>query len=172
MPTEPLGEIIKEINNSHKTLYVLCGLPYSGKTYLSREILAKTSCVYVSIDDILRELGFDWDSNELPDKDGWKNVFDISYHRSQEALKDGSNVIYDSTNHTKASRDELRKIAQDVGSDFKVIYVDVPVEVVWKRWEENRGKKDRPIVNRELVEMTIRLFEAPTEDENLLINSS
>jgi len=164
-----LKEVIEDINNSKKTLYILCGLPYSGKTYMSKEILAKTSCIYISIDQILQKLGFDWNSNKLPNKDEWKLVFDISYQKSQEALKNDLNVLYDSTNHTKISRDVLQKIATDVGADTKIIYIDVPVETVWGRWEENNSKKDRSVIDKKLVEMTVKSFEIPTDDENLFI---
>lgn len=164
-----LQEIIKDINDSQKTLYILCGLPYSGKTYFAKEIIAKTACVYVSIDDIFHKRGFDWDSNKLPDEQGWESLFNISYRESQNALKSGSNVLYDSTNHTRASRDVLRKIAQDVVANARVIYVDVSAEVVWRRWEENKVEGDRPVVAKKLVEMTIKSFEIPTEDENVMI---
>lgn len=166
---EYLKEVIQDINNSNKTLYILCGLPYAGKTYLSKEIFAKTSCVYVSIDQILQELGFDWNSNKLPDENGWEQVSNISYKKSQEALKGGLNVLYDSTNHTKISRDILRKIAKDVDASTKVIYIDTPIEIIWKRWEENNIKKDRFVIDKNLVDITIKSFEIPTEDENLII---
>ncbi len=166
---QTLEDIIQSINSSEKTLYILCGLPYSGKTYLALKIVEKTKCIYVSIDNILKDLGYDWDSNKLPNEQGWKQVFGISYRKSQETLKNGLNVLYDSTNHTRASRDILRKVAHNIGANTKVIYVDVPIEVVWKRWTENSAVKNRFVVNKKLVEMTIESFEAPTEDENLLI---
>jgi predicted kinase len=168
MPTKSLEEIIQDMKVSHRTLYVLCGLPYSGKTYLSREIRAKIPCVYVSIDEIFRGSGYDWDSNRLPDEGGWKKIFNDSYRDSQDALKNNMNVLYDSTNHTRASRDELRRIAGDVGARTKVIYVDAPVEEIWKRWEKNRTMNERSVVDRKLVEMTVNSFEVPTEDESVL----
>lgn len=164
-----LEDIIRSISSSKRTLYILCGLPYSGKTYLALKIIEKTNCVYVSIDHILKDFGYDWDSNKLPDEQGWKKVFDISYQKSQEALREGLNVLYDSTNHTKISRDILRKVAYDVGASAKVVYVAVSAKTVWKRWEESSILKDRSVVDKKLVDMTIKAFEIPTEDENLFI---
>ncbi len=170
---DSLEDVIQSIHNSKKTLYILCGLPYSGKTYLALGIVKKTKCTYISIDTILKDLGYDWDSNTLPNEQGWKEVFSTTYLQSQEALKNDSNVLYDSTNHTKISRDALRTIAHEVGADTKVIYIDVPIDVVWKRWEENRINKNRSVVNENLVKMTLKAFEAPTEDEDVLtINNS
>jgi len=163
-----LERIIKEISESHKTLWILCGLPYSGKSYLAGKILENTSAAYVSIDKILKSRGFDWDSNKLPDENEWKEIFYISYKESQEALRSGLVVLYDSTNHTKASRDMLRKIAHEVGAETQVIYVDVLPEVIWKRWEESRASKNRSLVDKKLVEMTISSLEAPTSEEHVL----
>lgn len=160
-----LADISKEISESHKTLWILCGLPYSGKTYIAKQILQNLSAEYVSIDAIFKGQGFDWSSNHLPNEKGWEEIFTMSYQQSQEALKKGLNVLYDSTNHTKASRDILRKVATDVGADVKVLWIDTTPEIVWKRWEDNLSTKKRPVVDKTLVEATINTFEQPTEDE-------
>lgn len=160
-----IEQLIAAIHGSQKTLWILCGLPYSGKTYFSKKIVAATSVAYVSIDYILEELGFDWDSGRLPDERGWKKVFDISYARSKEALQNNLSVLYDSTNHTRTSRDAVRKVAEEVGADARVVFVDSPVEIIWKRWGENVTLKNRSVVAKELVETTIKSFEPPMEDE-------
>ena len=168
MPIQTLEEIIQTIKGSKRTLYILCGLPYAGKTYFANTIVKETSCTFVSIDEIFKGLHYDWDTNKLPDDKGWKEIFDTSYLRSQEALKNDLNVLYDSTNHTKFSRDALRKIADEVGAQTKVVYVSISNETLWKRWEENLVKKERSIVDKKLVQMTIDSFEVPTEDEGIL----
>ncbi len=162
-----LDSLISLITSSRRTLWILCGLPYSGKTHLSREIVKNTFVVYVSIDNIFKEAGFDWDSNYLPDEKSWEEIFNVSYKQTQEALSKGLNVLYDSTNHTRESRDELRKIAKEVSAETRVIYVDVPVETIRQRWEENLHNKTRSIVDKKLIDMTINDFEEPGEDEGV-----
>ncbi len=162
-----VNQLTNKINDSHKTLWILCGLPYSGKTYLSKIIIEDTKIAYISIDHILEELGFDWDTGRLPNKAGWKKVFDLSYERTKDALKNNLNVLYDSTNHTKASRDVLRKVAQEAEAETTVIFVDVPTEIIWKRWEENALKKHRSVVAKELVEQTVQSFEKPADGEKV-----
>lgn len=162
-------QLIQEIDSSKKTLWILCGLPYSGKTYVAEQILKNTSVAFVSIDEIFKSRGFDWNINKLPSESEWKEIFDSSYKQAQKTLTDGLSVLYDSTNHTKESRDALRRVAQEVGAEARVVHVDVPVETVWKRWEENKVSNSRPVVDKKLVEETITSFEAPTEDENVLI---
>lgn len=163
-----IDQLISQINDSQRTLWILCGLPYSGKTHLSRQIVEQTSIVHISIDHILEELGFDWNTDHLPDQAGWEKIFNLSYAMTRDALKGGLNVLYDSTNHTKASRDMLRDIAQGLGADAKVIFVDTPVEVVWERWTKNGLTKNRSVIARDLVEQTIQSFEIPSGSENVV----
>src|SRR3989344_4045319 len=151
---ETIEKLIQSINNPHKTLWILCGLPYSGKTYIGKKILEQTSCIYVSIDAILETLHYDWNTNKLPDTEGWKK---------------GLNVLYDSTNHTKASRDKLREVAHSVGADAKVIYIDVSAKVAIDRWQENKKQKNRFVLDENLLHETINAMEIPTADEKLIV---
>src|SRR3989344_4387326 len=166
---ETIEKLIQSINNPHKTLWILCGLPYSGKTYIGKKILEQASCIYVSIDAILETLHYDWNTNKLPDTEGWKKVFDISYQQTKEALEKGLNVLYDSTNHTKASRDKLREVAHSVGADAKVIYIDVSAKVAIDRWQENKKQKNRFVLDENLLHETINAMEIPTADEKLIV---
>jgi len=166
-----INEVIKFISNSQRTLWILCGLPYSGKTYLAKKILENVECKFVSIDEILADNGYDWESNKLPDKRGWEKIFEFSYKETEEALKNDSNVLYDSTNHTRASRDTLRNIARGVGADARIIYVDTPVTIVRERWERSKDSGDRFVLGEKLLNETIDALEKPTEDENVLIIS-
>ncbi|NTW89626.1 MAG: ATP-binding protein [Candidatus Moranbacteria bacterium] len=161
-----LDDIIRRMRSSHGILYILCGLPYSGKTYAARKILDAVPCVYVSVDDILEALGYDWNAGKLPDEKGWESVMDISYRRTREALWDSKNVLYDSTNHTKISRDELRKVADDAGAGSRVVFVDAPAGVVRRRWEENKTSRKRFVLSEELLDMTIDALEVPGSDED------
>jgi len=166
---DSINDVTLLIKKSSKTLWILCGFPYSGKTYIGKKILEQTSCVYVSIDNILTQLHYDWNTNKLPDEAGWKKVFDISYQQTQEALEKGLNVLYDSTNHTKASRDKLREVASSVGAYAKVIYIDVPKEVATERWEENKKQKNRFVLDKNLLHQTMNAMEVPDSDENVII---
>lgn len=166
MNTDALEEIIQSISVSQKTLYVLCGLPYAGKTHLAQSILKSTACVYVSVDSILEKLGYDWNTNNLPDEKGWEEVMNTSYQKSKQALLDSHNVLYDSTNHTKASREVLRNIAYEAGAKIQVIYIDASVPIVKKRWEENKASKKRFVLDEGLLDTTINALEIPTDDED------
>lgn len=163
-----IDNVIQRIRESKRTLFILCGFPYSGKSFVAKELKKSTNVVYIAIDDIFHRHGFDWNTNTLPSSEEWQNIFDESYTTSMETLTEGKNVLYDSTNQTRASRDKLREVARSVGIETMVIYVQCSPETVWKRWEKSATEKNRPTVSRDLVQMTIDQFEAPTQDEDVI----
>ena len=147
-------------------LFILCGLPYSGKTRLARRFLAgNPNLVFVSIDEILAARGYDWEANRLPDAEGWRAIFEESYEKTRAALGEGRDVLYDSTNHTRASRDALRKVAAEAGADCRVLFLDVSPEVVRERWHQNRETHERFVLDESLLEQTIASLERPAGDE-------
>jgi len=164
-----IDNVIQRIRESKRTLFILCGFPYAGKSYIATEIQKSADVVYVAIDDIFHRHGFDWNTNTLPNSDEWQNIFDESYTISKDALKEGKNVLYDSTNQTLASRDKLREVACSVGAKTIVIYIQCSPETVWKRWEKSALEKSRPSVSKNLVQMTIDQFETPTVAENVIM---
>ncbi|MBY0538158.1 ATP-binding protein [Patescibacteria group bacterium] len=157
------------MQHSKCTLFILCGHPYSGKSYLARQIVAETDIELISIDSLFESNGFSWDDNKLPDTQEWDVIFNTSYELTAGALQAGKSVLYDSTNHTVASRDKLRAIARANNVECKVIYVKTSTETIWQRWEENNLNPTRSKVSRELVQQTIDAFEEPTESERVII---
>jgi len=55
-----LSNLISTIQNSQKTLFILCGYPYVGKSYVSSQIQQQADIKVVAIDDILTARGFDY----------------------------------------------------------------------------------------------------------------
>ncbi len=164
-----VDNLIYTIQNTGKTLFILCGFPYAGKSYVANEILKHTDAALVSIDDIFRVHGFVWNTNTLPKEDEWQQIFNESYEKAKEALKQGKNVLYDSTNQTIVSRDILRDVAHSVGADTRVLFITSSVDRVWERWEENQKNPTRSIVSKALVQTTIDTFEEPLESENVIV---
>ena len=156
------------INSSQKTLFILCGLPYSGKTYVSERLCAEVGMNVVRIDDILRKRGFDWNTNKLPNEAEWRGILEESYQATKNILERSENVLYDSTNHTLTSREKLRELAKQSGAETAVIFVNTPKSLIWERWEKNIKLTTRSIVAKDLVEMTINAFEPPTQDEHVI----
>jgi predicted kinase len=163
-----IANLIQKIHESKRTLLILCGFPYAGKSYIAKEIQKSAGVVYLATDDIFHRHGFDWNTNTLPISHEWQQIFDESYEISKSVLQEGKNVLYDSTNQTLSSRDKLREVARSIGAKTIVIYIQCSPETVWKRWEKSALEKSRPSVSKNLVQMTIDQFETPTVAENVI----
>lgn len=159
------------VKNSEAKLYIFCGLPYAGKTYLLKQWQAQHPDLIstVSLDSIFEEFGYSWDEDHRPDGAGWEKILAQAKAEIIAALSINKSVFYDSTNHTKASRDALREIADEVGKDTTVVYVKSDPSTIWARYEDNAKSPTRPQANRTLVQEVIDTFEEPTADENVLI---
>lgn len=149
-------------------LYILCGLPYSGKTTIAKRLVKKFGWDYVSIDVIRERLGFTWEENDKVTSDDWNGIFDTAYTDMLKRLQNGKSVIFDSTNHNFDSREKLRTYAAEAGVESKVVFIDVPVEVIWKRWRQNQEMNTRSHIGKELVQWTIDHFEIPTTEESVI----
>jgi predicted kinase len=125
-----VSEISNIIRTNKKVLCILCGLPYAGKSHFVNEVLKQTAIEVVSIDTIFAAKGFDWDTQNLPTESEWSAIFAESYEAVHGALEQGKNILYDSTNQTRVSRDKLRAVATSVGASTCVIYIKTPIETI------------------------------------------
>ena len=119
------------------TLYIMCGLPFAGKSTLAKRIANEVGCEIVEIDAIKTSLGLRDVWQEMRAED-WQTIFDEAIRRIRAELIAGRSVIHDSANQTRASRDILREIAAALDCESKVLFVDVPFETVHARWLENK----------------------------------
>lgn len=150
-------------------LYILCGIPFSGKTTFARKLVAAKHFTRIDFDDVLFELyGHDITSDKMQQKD-WDIVYAEMYKRLRSSLSDGQTVIHDTGNFTKSERDVVRKIAEEMGIEAITILVDVPVEIARQRLVRNRETKERFNIPDDEFESTLKEMERPTQDENHLV---
>lgn len=140
-------------------LYVMCGIPGSGKSTWAREHLTDND-VYVSRDDIrfsfLKE-GDDYFSKE-------DMVWDTFIKSINEALEMGYNVFADATHINPGSRRKLlNAIKFKEGIDVQVIYIDTPIAEALAR-NELRKDTNRYVPTSVIKRMAYQ-FEEPTFEE-------
>lgn len=150
-------------------LYIVCGLPFAGKTTMSRElaeVLGDTT--HVEIDQINTERGLGVDAAPISPTE-WAETYRLAYQRAEEALSTGEDVVFDATNYSRVQRDILRMNANRQGVDSAVVFVDVPVEECRRRWQANRQSGDRYDVRDEDFERVVKRFDPPTPDERVIL---
>lgn len=109
-------------------LYILGGLPATGKTALSIFLAVTFGAMHVRIDTIeqaLKDKGF----NDLNDEG-----YQIAFGLALENLKNGISVVADSTNPVKESREAWLKVARLA----QIPYVEIEIVCSDKREHRER----------------------------------
>jgi len=143
------------------TLYLLIGLPGSGKSSWARENRSRLHAVVVGSDEIRREFGAngqDFFHDDL--------VFAEVERRARSLLQTGRSVILDATHFERNYRSYALDLTREIDADRVAIWFDVPLAVCLQRnaRRSNRTYGDRP-VPEEYLRTLHDLFEPPGEEE-------
>lgn len=124
-------------------VYMMIGVPGSGKSTIASEIGQKLGVPVVSSDEVRKEVT---GSEEDFSKDGyiWGDVIP---NKLKSALLEGD-VIFDATNLRVRDRNKTKK-AIGLEHEYQAIYVDVPLETCIER----QGNRDRKVPPERIVEM-------------------
>jgi predicted kinase len=144
------------------TLYVMVGLPASGKTTLAKELELQHNALRLTKDDWMMPL-FGW--GEFEDKR--ETVEALLWSVGARALQLGVNVVLDYGLWARVERDEYRARAEALGARVDFRFLDVPEEELFRRIEaRNRqpGATDVPITVEQLREYLPK-FQRPTTEE-------
>jgi predicted kinase len=150
-------------------LYIFCGIPFSGKTTLAKEL--EKTLGYKRID--LDEVKFSFFGNEIRDaninQEGWDKIYQEMYKQIEESLKNGETVIHDTGNFTKHERELVKEIADKLGIEAITVFLDIPKEVAKDRLLQNRKANQRFDVSDEDFDSTVAEMEKPQENEKHIV---
>lgn len=132
-------------------LYIMCGLPGSGKSTYAMQLAVKENAIVVSTDNI-RELL----NGDASIQDNAEQVFKIAHKLILKYLDDDSNVIFDATNISYKRRMELIKRYKKHADSIECVFIAVPYEVCLER----NQKRDRK-VPEEVIERMYHNFYVP-----------
>jgi predicted kinase len=138
---------------------MMCGIPFSGKTMVAKQLSHVLGCAYVSLDDINAE-------RELHGGEGiaveeWERTHGIALERIRGLMARGEDTVLDDTNCFRWLRDRYRESARENGYIAELAYLDVPLQDVQARIVQNSMTGSRRSIESNIFGEHVRGFEAP-----------
>lgn len=148
------------------TLFLMCGLPGSGKTTLAQQLERKYRALRLTPDEwVVRLFG---DSPPPPTLDWCRApVESVQWSVAARALSLGVNVILDFGFWSRAEREDYRARAEALGARSELYFLDAPRQVLWSRLEARNAALPPYMfrVSEEQLNEWWGIFEPPTSDE-------
>lgn len=148
-------------------VYILCGLPFAGKTTLARELAARLGWTHLEVDAINRERGLGLHGERLSRQD-WIDTYREAYRRLDELLLQQQTVLYDATNFRRAQRQRARQIAARHNAATYVLYLTTTPLAAQRRLHQNRQCSVRADVHDIDFADVAAQFQSPTVDEHVI----
>jgi predicted kinase len=146
----------------------MCGLAFSGKTTLAREITSLTGAIYIGLDDINRERGLPHGGEGLPVEE-WERTHELAVERVGRLMREGSTIVIDDTSNHRFLRERFRRLADANGYALVLVFVDTSLDVIRRRMDENAGSRYRAAIRDDVFDDHVRTFERPGPDENAIV---
>jgi predicted kinase len=144
-------------------LIIVCGLPGSGKTTLSKMLESRLRAVRFSADDWLDALSINLHRDDVRGK-----IEALQWKIAQDLLALGLTVIIEWGTWARSERDALRLRARALGAAVELHYLFAPIDVLFGRLQ-NRGREDPPI-GRDAISQWFDTFQVPTPEEKALFD--
>ena len=144
------------------TLFLVCGLPGSGKTTAARELEREHNAVRLAPDEWMARIV----------RDGWDHerrdaVEKVQWQLAQRLLSLGQNVVLENGFWRRTEREAYRAAAAELGADSKLIYCTAPHDELKQRLLTRNADlpPDTFSVTPEQLDEMVPHFEPPGEDE-------
>lgn len=157
--------MVKVMNKSNSTakLIIVCGLPGSGKTTLSKCLEESLDAVRLCPDEWMNTLAIN-----LYDEEARAKIESLQWEFAQRLLKLGLVIIIEWGTWGKSERDTLREGARKLGASVELHYLSAPPEILFERIQR-RGMENPPI-QREDIFRWAEIIQVPTEEEMSLFD--
>ena len=150
-----------KFNIPDRSLVILVGMPYTGKTKLAKKIVNKNAII-VSTSDIRQSTYAG--KNNFKEKE--EIVFNYFFDKIENGLKNKKMVIADSTSISPEKRKRLYLLASRYKRPIRIIVMNIPLETILKINEE-KNDYDKHVLIR-IYEKLEREYKNISEEVKML----
>ena len=148
------------------TLFLICGLPGSGKTTLARQLEISHSALRLCPDEWISALLAD--ISDVAELDRLRApVESVQWEVAKRVLALGINVILENGFWSRDERASYRSQAEALGARVELKYLNVDRDELWARLSK-RNQNLPPetfVVREDQLDLWLSWFQAPTADE-------
>jgi len=162
--TRPRGA---ESEETRGTLYLLCGLAFSGKSTLAAALAQRLGAKVVSLDEInaRRDL---WGGDGVAEEE-WAATHHQALREVEDPMRRGApHVVVDDTNCFRFLRDDYRTLAAEHGYRVRILVLRPPLEEIHRRRYQAAKDASRRGIGSRVFDDLVASFEWPGEDESPL----
>jgi predicted kinase len=148
------------------TLYLICGLPGSGKTTLAKQLEKKHNALRLCPDEWIAQILTD--PGDRVEMDRLRDVIEsIQWDVAKRTLVLGMNVILENGFWSRQERLRFRTEAEALGARVELHFLDVEIDELTRRISKRNSELPPGTfhVTREELLLWAKSFEPPTEDE-------
>ena len=147
-------------------VFAMCGIAFSGKSTLARQIADTLSLPLISLDDINHERGLHGGEGMIVAQ--WEETSSIAMVRLRQLLNAGRSAVVDDTFSQRFLRDRCKFVADEFGARFAIVFVDTPISEIRRRRMRNDESPTRHAIRDSVFEAHVAGFQFPTDDEPMV----
>jgi len=153
------------------TLYLLTGLPCSGKTTYAKD-LEERGVVRVSVDESMVEklgrLGVDYDRSDHIAL--LEPLLMDAHQRIRELLSAGHDVVFDHGLGRRNERDAMKQLATTCGARWELLVFDADLSTLHARCEQRSRVPGTVPITAEILDVLAMTWERPDgEGETVIV---
>jgi predicted kinase len=148
------------------TLYLICGLPGSGKTTLAKQLEKEQNALCLCPDEWIAQILAD--PNDRMEMDRLREVVEsIQWDVAKQSLILGTNVILENGFWSRQERIRFRTEAESLGSRVELHFLNIEIDELIQRITKRNSELPAGTfhVSTEELLLWAKSFEPPTDDE-------
>jgi len=169
----------RSVNGEHPVVLMTCGIAASGKTTLTKAVVAELpSFTRVSIDEIIFEkhglYGVDYPADDTLYQQYQEEADEIYLDTFRKLLRENNDIVLDRSFYAKEDRDDFKQMVEDGSGRWVLVYLKAcSKEGLWDRICERSAKGKRPNSNLDISRDTFERywdgFEEPQNEGEVVI---